>query len=83
MDDDRDPWDDDYYFMHMHSGDSGNYSWGCSGSIFKFVLIVIVVIIVLALLLGVGIPLAVWEFFLKIIAVVGVFTLIGRLGSRK
>lgn len=84
MNDGRDYWDDDYFLIHMQSENSGaNYSGGCSGSIFKFVAIAIGVIIVLALLLGVGIPGAVWKFFLEILLVVGVFTLIGKAGGKK
>lgn len=85
MSKDNDFFEDDYWRYVNASSDYGNSGTmdGCVGVIFKIVLSVIAVVIVWALLLGVGIPVAVWGFFVKVILVVGFFAFLGSLGSRK
>ena len=70
----------DYQLFEECCRESGNVSVGGSGgSVFSGTLVVIAVLIVLAVVLGVGIPAAVWGFFIKVILVVGFFTVLSKL----
>jgi hypothetical protein len=69
----------DYLIFEESCNENTNAHTGSSGGgVFKVTLIFIVILILLALILGVGVPGEVLGFFIKVLLIVGFFTLLSR-----